>query len=207
MEGETFWLDGVEKKAVGKGKTLCSKDLIHYYNDKILAIIFNPIHAKIQNPRLIEIEIDNEISHDGLKGGCKTARYIKEIDVPVVSLEQRVKFAVIVALSVYKDETFSMWAQDWLSGKDRTMESAKAAMTSAVAASVAVSEVSMSAFSAAEAASWAASSALWAAAWDAERVERTTERALWAVARAAEEATAAGVARAAEIFLKIAKSI
>ena len=70
--GETYWLDGTKKVAIGTGKELCTKDVIHYYDDPLLAVLFNPIHANITSPRLIEIEIDKVTNHDGLKGGFHT---------------------------------------------------------------------------------------------------------------------------------------
>ena len=71
MAGETYWLDGEEKAAITKGVELCTSSVIHYYDHPMLAILFNPFHADIQPPRLIEIETEEEIAHDGLKGGCR----------------------------------------------------------------------------------------------------------------------------------------
>ncbi len=48
--------------------------------------------------------------------------------LPRVTTEQRVKFAILCAKAVYKDEAFNLWADGWLSGDDRTLESAKLAV-------------------------------------------------------------------------------
>ena len=125
--GETYWLDGLEKIAQGEGKELCSADVIHYYNHPLLAVLFNPIHASIKNPRLIEIEIDKEWACDGLKGGCKKAKFVKELGMPEITMEQRVTFAIRVALKYYKDKEYCKWGNAWLSGKDRSRKAAEAA--------------------------------------------------------------------------------
>ena len=70
LKGETYWLDGLEKSQTGQGNELCTADLIHY------TIIPYYQYCLIQSTlilktRLIEIEIDKECAHDGLKGGCK----------------------------------------------------------------------------------------------------------------------------------------
>lgn len=134
-EGETYWFDGLEKKAVGKGNKLCTNAVIHWYDYPLLAVLFNPIHTPAGCPRLIEIKIDKEVAHDGLKGGCKKATFIREIKLPFLSLEQRVAFAIKTSLKVYKDESYKKWANDWLSGKDR---SEVAAADAARAASISV---------------------------------------------------------------------
>ena len=125
--GETYWLDGKEKVAKGPGMELCSNDVIHYYDHPALAIIFNPIHAGLKNPRVIEIEIDKEVIYDGLKGGCKKAKYLCEIAIPQISLEQKVKFAIVCSLEVYREKSYVAWAQDWLNKKNRTVSAAWAA--------------------------------------------------------------------------------
>ena len=91
LEGETYWLDGEMKIAKGTGQSLCSDDVIHFYDHPYLAVISNPIQANIDNPRLIEIEIDKAIVADGLTGGCKQARFIKEITPPVITLEEKIE--------------------------------------------------------------------------------------------------------------------
>src|ERR1019366_147276 len=66
----------------------CSDTVLHYYHDPRLAVIFNPIHANIGNPKLWEIEIDVETGSDGLKGWCRRQRLIHELPLPVFTSEQ-----------------------------------------------------------------------------------------------------------------------
>ena len=141
-EGETYWLDKKEKNAVGEGVALCTRSLIHWYNHPLLAVLFNPIHANISNPRLIEIEIDKVWAHDGLKGGCKKAKIVKEIALPEITIEQKVTFAIEISLKYYKGKNYKKWAKNWLNGKDKSESAAISAARSAESAawSAAVNE-------------------------------------------------------------------
>lgn len=50
---------------------------------------------------------------------------VKEVPVPTVTLGQKVAFAVATIREIYHDSDFVKWADDWLSGKDRSAASAK----------------------------------------------------------------------------------
>jgi hypothetical protein len=119
-------------------------------------VLLNPIHANIKNPRLWEVECD-QVAHDVTKGGAKRMRLVRELPVPQVTMEQRVRFAILCAKEVCHDPQFVAWADGWLSGGDRSKEAAQAASWAATVASWAA------AGAAAEAASWAAQAASWAA--------------------------------------------
>ena len=75
---------------------------------------------------------------DGMKVGCKTLTTIRQIPVPKIPAEQRVEIAIRCVLLVYKEEAWVKWANDWLSGKDRTLGAARAAEAAARAAEAAV---------------------------------------------------------------------
>lgn len=137
QKGETYWLDGQDKIALGHREELYTPDAIHYYDHPLLAILFNPIHAGIANPRLIVIQIDKCLARDGLKGGCKKARYIKEIDLPLIGMEQRVEFAIRISLKYYKNYAYNKWAKNWLNGKNRTAAAARDAAAAAWSADAA----------------------------------------------------------------------
>ncbi len=122
-KNQIYWLDGIEQIASGNGKDLCCDDVIHYYDSPDLAVLYNVIHANIENPCLIVLKIDKCIAHDGLKGGCKKAKFVQEILLPIWMMEKRVEFAIRISLIAYKDEGYVKWAKDWLSGKDRTIKS------------------------------------------------------------------------------------
>ena len=207
-EGETYWLDGQEKIAVGGGNKMCSDDVVHYYDHPLLAVLFNPIHANISNPRLIKIKIDKQFAHDGLKGGCKQTKYIQEIILPRITTEQRVTFAIKISLKYYKDKEYARWASDWLDGIDRTAESAARAERAARAVWVdwAVARAGECAESAAASAAESAAESAVACAESAaesagECAESAAERAGECAAAAAERA--AGCAASAEEINKL----
>ena len=183
--GETFWFDGLEKIAQGYCNELCTSDVIHYYDHPLLAVLFNPIHANIPDPRLITIEIDRDVAHDGLKGGCKSAKFAEEIKLPVLTIEQRVEFAIKISLKYYKDTGYLEWAKNWLVGKYRSI-SAESALSAARSAESAA----WSALSAARSAELAARSARSAesAAWSARSAAASAELAAWSARSAARSA-------------------
>jgi len=51
---------------------------------------------------------------------------VKEVAVPTVTIGQKVAFAVAAVREIYHDQDFIKWADDWLSGKDRSIDSARA---------------------------------------------------------------------------------
>jgi len=148
-------------KTSGEGY-LCHDGWLHCYDDPLLAVLHNPIHADIENPRLFRCEVKGKTKRKGqMKCGWSEMRLVEELEVPKITTEKRVKYAIYCALEVYKDEEFRVWAENWLSGKDRSKEAARAAAK--------------------------ATEVAWTVAWAATEVAWT---AAWAVARAAALAVA-----------------
>lgn len=129
-----IWGAGVSHTATGQGTRLCSADVIHAYTHPLLAVLLNPIHANYENPRLWRCEGEIVADDHGLKVGVKTLTTIEEITLPVVTTEQRVKFAILCAKQVCKDPKWNEWADKWLSGEDRSEEAAAEAAAVAEAA-------------------------------------------------------------------------
>lgn len=105
---ETVWTEGVVNTATGHGG-LCTNGVIHSYETPALAVLLNPIHANIENPRLIEIECSEMIASDDLKGGNKSATMIREIPVPEVSHIQRIIFAILCVRAIPGRELIPAW--------------------------------------------------------------------------------------------------
>ena len=134
-DGATLeWGAGVSHTATGTGTQLCSPDVIHAYTHPLLAVLLNPIHANYKNPKLWRCEGEVVANDHGLKVGVKTLTTIEEIPLPVVTTEQHVKFAILCAKQVCKDEKWNAWADKWLSGEDRSAAAAEAAWAAAWAA-------------------------------------------------------------------------
>jgi hypothetical protein len=163
-----------------RGGGLCSGSWFHCYDDKLLAALLNPAHADISNPRLFRCHVRGKrlFTYGGKYGF--TMMMIpsgSEIDMPEITSNQRVAFAILCAKMVYKEAQWNTWADAWLDGTDRFASAAKADATAAA----------WSGTAAAKAAGWAAG---WAAKADATAAAKAAARAAgWAAARAA---TAAG---------------
>ena len=68
--------------------------------------------------------------------------------MPVVSLEQRIRFAILCARAVYREPGWCAWAEAWLTGADRTAAAARlslASLISAYSAPIAATEAALSA--------------------------------------------------------------
>ena len=123
----TKWGENVSVTATGGGKKLCSNGWIHFYTNPLIAVLLNPIHANFESPRLWECETSGEHIHEPLKSGCKTLTTIKEIPLPAITDTQKIAFTILCAKEVCKNEAWNLWADKWISGKDRTRSSASSA--------------------------------------------------------------------------------
>lgn len=133
----TQWGENVTHEIIGKdfSAPLCSRFWLHAYESAKLAVLMNPVHAGFENPVLWEAE-GEVIKNDGTKVVVIKLKTIKEINIPVFTIEQKVAFGILCALKVYKDKEFKKWAVNWLNGKDRSKESANTAATNARGANV-----------------------------------------------------------------------
>ena len=123
------WALGETRTASGEGG-LCGPGFLHGYTDPLLAVLLNPIHANITNPRLFRGEGTVAKTDHGLKIGCTEMTLTEEMEPPAINTVQRVAFGILCAKEINKDEAWGKWADDWLSGKDRT-EAAWAAWAAA----------------------------------------------------------------------------
>lgn len=176
----TQWGKGMTHSGTGEGE-LCSEGWIHAYTHPLLAVLFNPIHAKFETPRLWEARGFGKKKSDGLKVGFQSLTTVKEIPLPKITTTQKVAFAILVAKKVYKDAKWNEWADKWLSGENRTADDAANAAYAAYAADAAAS-----AARAADAAYYAAYYATYAAAYAAANAARAANAAARAAAHAAE---------------------
>lgn len=172
--GQTQWGENITHTASGRG-SLCGKGWIHVYESPKLAVLLNSIHANFDDPLLWECQATGRSKHDhGLKSGYTSVTTLRQIPLPVITAEQRVKFAILCALEVYEDNNFRTWANRWLEGTDRTTTAAWVAANAARAAANTARAAEWAAAWAARAAANAADAAdaAWAAAWAAARAAR-----------------------------------
>jgi len=168
---KTQWGEGVTHTATGDGIDLCSNGYIHAYTDPYLALFLNPIHANFRNCHLWEAEGDVIKDDNGLKVGCKSLTTTRRMTKPHITKQMLVKFAILCALEVCDNAEFVVWANNWLSGKDRSKAAAWAAARATTRATRAAAE--------------AAAEAAWAAARAAARATRAKPIDLIAIAHKA----------------------
>jgi len=120
---ETDWSDSSWKYVTGTGG-LCSSGVFHAYDSPEIALFMNPIQANIVKPRLLEVECDKFVASDLTKVGYKKMRRIKELFFREPSVIQKVAFGILCALQVYDEPSFVVWANSWLSGKNRVVKDA-----------------------------------------------------------------------------------
>jgi hypothetical protein len=135
-KNQTLWGENITHEVTGSSnQALCSNGWIHFYEHPLIAVFMNPIHAQLNEPRLYSCLIEGEIEKDGqLKFGCKKLTTLSRLPLPVITSEQRIEIGIRCAMIVYKEQHWSLWAQKWLSGEDRTEKSADAADAAAYAA-------------------------------------------------------------------------
>jgi hypothetical protein len=191
------WGANVVHTTDGKGD-LCGPGYLHAYTDLLLAVLLNPIHAGLRDPQAWEAEGEVKRTDRGLKVGCTTLKTVKQIPLPEITTEQRVRFGILCAKKVCHDPSWNAWATAWLDGSDRSEAAAAAARKAAEwAAEAARKAAEWAAEAARKAAEWAAEAAEWAAeAAEAEAAEWAAEAAEWA-AEAAEAEAAEAAAEAA----------
>lgn len=178
--GGTRWVPGEWREDTGEGD-LCGPGWLHYYDDPLLAELHNPIHAKIASPLFWRCEVGGETLRDGqVKAGATRLRIVERIERPIVTIPQRVRYAIYCAQAVGGGgDVWDRWAAAWLSGEDR---SAAAAVRTAA---------------------WAQAAAL--PAKEAAQAAAHAEKAAWQAARAWLAAVAAATAGGDLDLLAIAK--
>jgi len=136
--GGCQWGENVTVETSGIGN-LCGDGFTHWYTHPLLAVLLNPIQGNFDLETAHLWEGKGEVVKDdrGLKVGCVKALTIKRIPLPEVTLAQKVAFGILCVLEVYEEKSFKVWAENWLSGKDRSKKSAAAAAHAAHAAAAA----------------------------------------------------------------------
>ena len=137
---DTQWGLGVTHEATGKGKKLCSDGVLHAYRDPLLAVLMDPIHGEfVPDAHLWEAE-GKVMVDDGTKVGCKKMTTLRQILLPTITIEQRVRFAILCGKEVCNDSMWLKWADKWLDETDRSAANASAAAYAAAYAAGAAAD-------------------------------------------------------------------
>ena len=113
-----------------QGRTLCG------YAEPLLAVLHDPIHGNYlakPSTQLWRCESE-ERETDGMRCRAMCCTIVEQVPTPPVTVEQRVRYAILVALTVapaYNRRTwadsFRSWAEKWLDGAERSEAAARAA--------------------------------------------------------------------------------
>jgi hypothetical protein len=117
------WGENVTHKAVGLGINLCSDGWIHAYEHPLIAVLMNPAHGNFINPLMWEAEGDVGLRDGPLKCGVKSLTTLRQMEIPAITIEQRVRFAIACAWQ-FGGKEWRAWAAGWLMGNDRSAEAA-----------------------------------------------------------------------------------
>jgi hypothetical protein len=160
-QNNTQWVLGEWKETNGIQQELCNSSWLHAYEDIYVAAFMYLAHVNYSNPRFFKAEGDGAFLSDGTKCGVTKLRLVEEIPLPTITTKQSVKIAILCALEVYHEASFVTWANNWLSGKDRSENAAWAVARAAARAADAARAAAYAdaAYNAARAAAWAASNA------------------------------------------------
>ncbi len=117
-----------------KPAKLCTNTVLHAYTSPLLAELMNRAHGAFKDPLCFEVE-GEVVATDGTKVGCRKLAVTGTFELPVLTTVQKVAFGILCALEVYKESSsFVIWAENWLSGKNRSYKTAAAAADAADAA-------------------------------------------------------------------------
>ena len=93
-----------------RGAGLCTKGWFHCYNHPLLAVLLNPIHANIQDPRLFKVNVrGSKVTDSGLKFGFSMMRLVEEIPIPKITLTQKAAFAILCASIKLTERSIKYW--------------------------------------------------------------------------------------------------
>ena len=121
----TLWGNNVTHTAKGTGNHLCSNSFIHFYRNPFVAAFVSPLHVPTTYSKLWLCEASGKIVHEPLKSGAKSLTTLYPIPLPTITITQRIAFIILCAKEIHTDKKWNKWADNWLSGKDRTVTSAK----------------------------------------------------------------------------------
>ena len=127
------WEVGVPK---GLPENNNSKNAFQYYTNPLLAVMFKKYHLghliKDDYHGLYEVFPGGTIVEDADILSATKMVVVKKLEIPRVSLVQKIAFGILCVKEVSNNKHFDDWANDWLSGKDRSKETADIAFAKAI---------------------------------------------------------------------------
>lgn len=97
---------------------IVSRNIWECADSPLLAIMINPLHAECVRPRLFEI--GGKFGQDQ-----NNVHRVREIDLPEVSPEQKLAYAMYCVRSLIPEHAFDAWVERWLANDDRSIAGVK----------------------------------------------------------------------------------
>ena len=127
----TTWRKGFRPSRLSGEGLLCGSGWYHAYDTPLLAVLHNSIHAGFLNPRCCTVEVVEQDTGrlDGqIKVGFTTGLVTSWIALPEVTLDQRVRYAILCSLKAsYLEPAYLQWAVAWWDGTDKSVAAAESA--------------------------------------------------------------------------------
>ena len=170
----TQWGENVTHHAADtSGGPLCTASWIHAHENPLIGGFMNPIQGQFDDPILWEAEGQVGIREGQLKCGCRSLTTIRQIPLEQPSVDQAVAFGILSAMAVIdradkfgwdEEKGWKTWAEKWLSGIDRSANSALYAQNTVISKAKAPRTIFYSAAGAAKNAAAIKDGELWGTA-------------------------------------------
>ena len=116
---KTYWEVGVPNELPEEDDLwLCEPGLFHYCKHPLIAVMFKEFHNCDFYTKLYKVVPEGRIIEGIDKCGATKLTLVEQLEIPKVTLKQRVAFAILCTLEVYKGASFIRWANNWLSEHD-----------------------------------------------------------------------------------------
>jgi len=121
------WGAGIEHTAPGVGP-LAGPGWLYAYTHPLLAVFFNRIHVRFEQPHLWVADGDIGKTDHGIQVACRRLATVRRIEVPTMTGQQCVGLAVLATREVSAHADWLPWARRWLDDSDTSRGSALRAM-------------------------------------------------------------------------------
>lgn len=123
-----LWGEGVTNHAKGEGVNIFTNSVIHAFRTPLLAVLMDQQYSNhLQRGGIAWLANGEIVADDGLRIGCKSLTTVHRVELPKVTTVQRAAFGILSVMEAPHNPKWRAWAEDWLSGKDRSSAAARRA--------------------------------------------------------------------------------
>jgi hypothetical protein len=119
------WTLGEWQTASGRGLA-CDDGWLAAYADPLLAAFCNPSHENLTDPLVFEVETRGKFLDDYSCFAATEMRLVRPLpSLLEIDTQRRIRFGILCAFRSTMSGRWMVWAENWLSGKDRTRAEAQ----------------------------------------------------------------------------------